>query len=263
MIKDSHGGETSPTRPIYSGATASKSIFLPGAVDIGRDVELGGSQSGILSPPMLEARDPSDRLLARIRYQLQEKKSMMTAGGMNMTTRSPFMHSERASDALPTVDEQCLLRPDCGIPITRPLRVLLVDDSAVNKRMLVRLLQRALPTHVTLDVTDASDGAEGLRELTAHTSAGGGDAGGVAPSPSTTRHFDICLLDAEMPVMNGYDMAAAARAAKCAVPIIGITGNTLQADVHRFFSAGAKAVVSKPVRTEQLLRAMRDQLPWL
>lgn len=188
---------------------------------------------------------------------------MTTTGGIKIPTRSPFACSERAGDALPTVDEQCLLQPDCGSPITRPLRVLLVDDSAVNKRMLVRLLQRALPTHVTLDVTDASDGAEGLRELTAHTSTGDADAGGIALPPFMGRTFDICLLDAEMPVMNGYDMAAAARAAKCVVPIIGITGNTLQADMHRFISAGAKVVVPKPVHTEQLLRAMRDQLPWL
>jgi len=211
---------------------------------------------------MQEARDSSGGLLARIRYQSQEK-SMTTTGGMKTTTRSPFVFSERDGDALPTVDEQCLLQPDCGSRNTRPLRVLLVDDSAVNKHMLVRLLQRALPSHVTLDVTDASDGAEGLRELTAHTSTGDADAGGVALSPSMAMPFDICLLDAEMPVMNGYDMAAAARAAKVSVPIIGITGNTLQADVHRFILAGAKAVVPKPVHTEQLLRAMRDQLPWL
>jgi CheY-like chemotaxis protein len=146
-------------------------------------------------------------------------------------------------------------------PSRRPLRILLVDDTAVNKRMLVRLLQRSLPSHVSLDVVDATNGAEGLAAL--------GVAWPADASPCGSREcrgdslFDVCLLDAEMPVLNGYNMAVAARGAGCHVPIIGITGNALPEDVQRFLDAGAHAVVPKPVQMSQLVAAMRELLPWL
>lgn len=107
----------------------------------------------------------------------------------------------------------------------------------------MRSLERTLGPHLRLELTPASDGRAGL-ELLLH-----------APE------FDACLSDAEMPVMNGYDMVTAARAAGSATPIIGITGNALPEDVQRFIDAGVQDVMVKPVRVPRLVDILRAVLP--
>ena len=137
----------------------------------------------------------------------------------------------------------------------RPLRILLVDDAAVNRRMLVRALRVALSPleYGELEIEEASDGLDGLV-------AAGYSADSTAPV-SAMSNFDVCLCDAEMPSMTGYEMVSALRARGCQLPIIGITGNTLPEDIERFISAGVHAVVTKPVRMPELLLELRKWVP--
>jgi CheY-like chemotaxis protein len=146
------------------------------------------------------------------------------------------------------------------------VRLLLVDDSSVNKRMLLRSLQQAMPA-VIFEVTDASDGSEGLRIALGSACA---RPQGIYSDESMSLDyqrgestFDVCLCDGEMPKMNGYEMVSALRRAGSALPVIGVTGNALPADVQRFLDAGAQAVVTKPVRIQQLVQTIRSQISWL
>ena len=156
-----------------------------------------------------------------------------------------------------------------SVRTTPSLRILIVDDTATNVKLLARTLRAAL-SHLPLLVAEAGDGQAGLDAVAAAAASG-------AP-------FDIMLVDGEMPVLDGYGMVAALRARGDATPALGVTGNVLPEDVQvsaryawwhgmgptcpracpspvqRFLGAGAADVVAKPVRTPDLLAAMRRVL---
>jgi CheY-like chemotaxis protein len=122
-------------------------------------------------------------------------------------------------------------------------KLLLVDDSALNRKMLVRLLTAA--GHVC---EQAEDGAAAVRkylEMVEH---------GEPP--------DAILMDFEMPVMNGPSATARLRELGCTCLIVGVTGNVLPQDVAHFIAQGADAVLPKPVVLEDfaLLLSRREEL---
>lgn len=84
---------------------------------------------------------------------------------------------------------------------------------------------------------------------------------------STSGTFDAILSDVQMPVMNGYEMAAAIRAgchpqAK-EIPILAMTANAFSDDVKASQEAGMDGHVSKPIDFEvladMLCRVFRDK----
>ena len=64
-------------------------------------------------------------------------------------------------------------------------------------------------------------------------------------------HFDVVLMDIQMPVMNGYEAAEAIRALPdeklSRVPIVAMTANAFSEDVKRALDAGMNAHVAKPI----------------
>ena len=63
--------------------------------------------------------------------------------------------------------------------------------------------------------------------------------------------YDMILMDIQMPVMNGYEAAAAIRALDSEwahrIPIIAMTANAYADDVQLAFDAGMNAHVTKPI----------------
>lgn len=104
------------------------------------------------------------------------------------------------------------------LPMPPPLRILVVDDSAMNAKMLSRALRAALAAGPPPFIVECEDGEAGLAALRAAQAAG-------VP-------FDVVLADGEMPVLDGYGMVAALRAAGISLPVIGVTGNALPDDVE-------------------------------
>ncbi|HYH92526.1 MAG TPA: response regulator [Candidatus Saccharimonadales bacterium] len=114
-------------------------------------------------------------------------------------------------------------------------RVLVVDDTPFNRRLLVRLL-----TGIGHEVIEAGDGREALAVLRA------------ADAPPT----DVILLDILMPVMDGYDTLAALKADDGLrdVPVIVISGVDELESVVRCIQMGAADYLPKTVAPE-ILRA--------
>lgn len=84
---------------------------------------------------------------------------------------------------------------------------------------------------------------------------------------SATGTFDAILSDVQMPVMNGYEMAAVIRAgchpqAK-EIPILAMTTNAFSDDVKASQEAGMDGHVSKPIDfdilADTLCRVFRDR----
>ncbi|MBO3758854.1 ATP-binding protein [Ciceribacter sp. L1K22] len=111
------------------------------------------------------------------------------------------------------------------------LRILLVEDNAVNQQVAVRFLER-----LGQDVTVAADGVEAL-DLTSR------------------EDFDLILMDMQMPVMDGIEatrriLERGGRAA--ATPIVAMTANASDDDRRRCAEAGMSGFESKPVTMERL-----------
>ena len=115
---------------------------------------------------------------------------------------------------------------------SQPLRILLVDDNAVN-RQVVRLFLASLRTHVV----EAANGAEALAKLEAET-------------------FDLVLLDIHMPVMDGCEAIRRIRASTHswrAIPVIALTADAMEGDRERFVAMGMNDYVAKPIDRRLLL----------
>jgi len=116
--------------------------------------------------------------------------------------------------------------------IKNRLRVLLVEDNAVNQMLAVRLLEKRGYT-----VTVAVNGRDAL-------------------AASEKESFDVILMDVQMPEMDGFQATAAIRAREKStgshIPIIAMTAHSLVGDQERCLAAGMDGYVSKPIRTHQL-----------
>ena len=128
-------------------------------------------------------------------------------------------------------------------PAVTPLNILVVEDNPVNQTVAQRLLERA--GHV---VILANNGEEALEAL----------EGG---------HFDVVLMDVQMPVMGGIEATQAIRAREARhswvvqgdwkpIPIIAMTAHAMQGDRQRCLDAGMDDYVSKPIDARALLAAI-------
>jgi PAS domain S-box-containing protein len=127
-----------------------------------------------------------------------------------------------------------------ALPTTRPLRILLAEDSLVNQRLALGLLERHGHR-----VTIANNGREAL-EL------------------SAADNFDVVLMDVQMPDLDGLEATRQIRQREQGgarhVPIIAMTAHALKGDRERCLASGMDEYVSKPVRERQLLTALRTVL---
>ena len=126
--------------------------------------------------------------------------------------------------------------PECAPPVTE--RILVVDDSVSNRRLLCRLLER--DGHVCVQAENGQEAVDLVRQSMAGT-----EDGGMKP-------FDTILLDYEMPIMSGPEAAKVMRTNGCESLIVAITGNALAEDVKYFLQCGANAVLTKPFQMAKL-----------
>ncbi|MSR44971.1 MAG: response regulator [Phycisphaerales bacterium] len=113
-------------------------------------------------------------------------------------------------------------------------RILLVDDSVDNQRLVATLLRRS---GAEVEVVD-----NGHRGIEAVELAG------------SQRPFDVILLDMQMPVLDGYATAKELRGRGYHGRIVGLTGNAGEDDRDRCISAGCDEYAVKPIDRERLMR---------
>jgi CheY-like chemotaxis protein len=118
----------------------------------------------------------------------------------------------------------------------RRLHVLLAEDNAINRELVVRLLSNRGHSVVV-----ASNGKQAVSAL-------------------ETQSFDVVLMDVQMPEMDGFEATAAIRQKDKAmgthVPIIALTAHAMKGDRERCLAGGMDGYVSKPVQAEELIKAV-------
>jgi class 3 adenylate cyclase len=112
-------------------------------------------------------------------------------------------------------------------------RVLVADDSAVNRKLLVQLLSR-----LGLQSIEVEDGAAALAVLQAEGPAG----------------IDVVLLDVVMPGLDGYETLAAIKDDETLrdLPVIMVSGVDELDSVVRCIEMGATDYLSKPLNPQIL-----------
>ncbi len=142
----------------------------------------------------------------------------------------------------PAEAERARNRPEpLGTLTTRPLNILLADDSLVNQKVASRLLE--LRGH---RVTVVNNGREAVAAL-------------------EKGNFDRVLMDMQMPEMDGFEATAAIRLRERAtgthVPIIAMTAHALKGDREHCLSAGMDGYISKPIQSTTLYHVVEGVGP--
>eukprot|EP00602_Paraphysomonas_sp_CaronLab_P001514 CAMPEP_0185029026 /NCGR_PEP_ID=MMETSP1103-20130426/15107_1 /TAXON_ID=36769 /ORGANISM="Paraphysomonas bandaiensis, Strain Caron Lab Isolate" /LENGTH=605 /DNA_ID=CAMNT_0027563631 /DNA_START=781 /DNA_END=2598 /DNA_ORIENTATION=+ len=129
-------------------------------------------------------------------------------------------------------------------------RVMIVDDTSSNRK----ILRRLLGTRNTRDIDEAETGAEAIEKLRSVIQS-------VADSGSDTETmYDLILLDYEMPGLTGPETAKAIRDMGYNRAIIGLTGH-IEESIHKLFrNMGADAVLGKPLNLKEFDIVLTDIL---
>jgi signal transduction histidine kinase/CheY-like chemotaxis protein len=111
-----------------------------------------------------------------------------------------------------------------------PLNILITEDNPVNQKLAERVL-----TKLGYKPAQAMNGQEALAAL-------------------QLNHYDIILMDIQMPVMDGLETTRVIRQQPVAQPvIIAMTANAMQGDREICLEAGMNDYISKPVKLEYLV----------
>ncbi len=119
-------------------------------------------------------------------------------------------------------------------------RVLVVEDNAVNQKVITRMLER-----LGFEFDVASNGLEALDAV-------------------VRRDYAVILMDCQMPEMDGYAATRRIRedeqSTGAHVPIIAMTAHCLQGDLERCLEAGMDDYLPKPVSAAPLVASLRRWL---
>jgi signal transduction histidine kinase/DNA-binding response OmpR family regulator len=188
------------------------------------------------------ARKPAMMMLSSM--DLTGHTERCRALGIKGFVTKPLKQSELL-DAI--LDQVCATAPIAvdGGPVPesaaeqRPLRILLAEDNAVNRKVATGLLEKRGHT-----VVCAENGQQALDRLAAET-------------------FDVVLMDVQMPEMDGFEATRLRReheqknARLGHMPIIAMTAHAMAGDREKCLAAGMDDYLSKPVDAQKLALTLR------
>ena len=186
---------------------------------------------------VLPDMDGGEVIRAARRLQPELAIVVMTAYG------TPHVHAAAREAGVDYIDKPVLpddlrraLAPP--VPVADPpappdnrldgLRVLLVEDNALNRELAQIVLTRQGAAVVT-----AENGLEAVERLRADGTAA----------------YDVVLMDVQMPVMDGYEATRQLRADRSfdLLPIIALTANAMAGELDRCLATGMQGHMAKPL----------------
>jgi PAS domain S-box-containing protein len=125
---------------------------------------------------------------------------------------------------------------DAGGPELAPLRILVAEDNSINQKLIVSLLGK-----IGYQADLAGNGVEALEAL-------------------DRRPYDVVLMDVQMPEMDGLDTTRHIHerySGRARPYIIAATANAMQEERQACFDAGMDDYLSKPIRMDELIAALK------
>jgi CheY-like chemotaxis protein len=118
----------------------------------------------------------------------------------------------------------------------RDIHVLVAEDNPINQKLALYILQ-----NLGLSVSLVKNGREAVQEF-------------------KKRHFDVILMDIQMPEMDGMEATSHIRKLEknrgSRIPIIALTAHAAKGDRERFLKAGMDDYIQKPIQIPELVKAI-------
>ncbi|MBF0329191.1 MAG: PAS domain S-box protein [Nitrospirae bacterium] len=115
------------------------------------------------------------------------------------------------------------------------LNILLAEDNSLNQILAVRLLEKH--GHAVFVVQNGKEAVEAIQQM----------------------HFDLVLMDMQMPEMDGLEATRILRAApyNIDIPIIAMTANVMQEDRKKCLEAGMDEYIAKPLKASEFYETIQ------
>ncbi|WP_147676863.1 PAS domain S-box protein [Algibacter pacificus] len=120
--------------------------------------------------------------------------------------------------------------------------ILLVEDNIVNRLLARTVIERNFPNFTVVDAVN----------------------GAVAVDLFKKQHFDVVIMDVQMPIMNGYEATRLIRdieIGKSQTPIVAITAGNVKGERERCLSMGMSDFIVKPMVENDLVNIINKWLP--
>lgn len=138
----------------------------------------------------------------------------------------PYTIAKEQIHAIPAVDTQYFKNRS-----NTPLKVLVVDDNAINQSLMKHLLSQW-----NIEFDTASNGLEAVEYL-------------------RNNNCDLVLMDIQMPQMDGYTATQKIREElNLTLPIIAMTAHAMAGEREKCLSLGMNEYISKPVKEDELFK---------
>ncbi len=124
---------------------------------------------------------------------------------------------------------------------TREKKILVVEDNEVNQRVVLATLKKfGLNADVAIN-------------------------GEVAIESCKQNHYDLILMDCQMPILDGYDATRKIRELESTVegkhtPIVALTANASKDDRDRCFASGMDDFIAKPFKIDRMSNILNEWL---
>jgi|GEM_PF-571923 len=127
-----------------------------------------------------------------------------------------------------------ILNKPQSYPDLSHINILLVEDNEINQEVALAILKR-----VNINAEVANNGKEAVTIFL-----------------SKPNHFNIILMDLQMPVMSGYEAATIIREHDKNIPIIALTAAAMVEDREKVLSVGMNDHLAKPIDSNEMLQTI-------
>ncbi|WP_373976386.1 ATP-binding protein [Chitinibacter sp. SCUT-21] len=157
------------------------------------------------------------------------KKLVALLGG-ELVVRSELGRGTIFSFAIPllAVQAKVTAKEDATKLVNNSLRILLAEDNPTNRLVAAKILESA--GHKVSCVEN----------------------GQLAVEAASQQHFDLLVMDVQMPVLDGLEATRCIRKFNPSIPILALTANAMESDRQACFAAGMSGFTTKPIRPELL-----------
>jgi PAS domain S-box-containing protein len=199
-----------------------KSLFKPFVqVDASKTRRFGGTGLGLALSRRLAKALEGDTFIKR-----SEKNKGST---FVIEIRTRVAANSIYVDHLNTENKDVEVFPVNNKTLLKNMNVLVVDDSSDNRDLITQFLKAA-----GAEVDCASDGLDGINKALA-------------------KHYEVILMDIQMPMLDGYKATAQLREQGYKRPIIALTAHALKQERINSLNAGCNDHLTKPIDRKTLI----------
>lgn len=180
---------------------------------------------------------PIPRLILLAPAALRTHEEELIEAGLDVVLTKPVRQEKLAavlSHVFNPPEHSALERVSSAVKDSpSPARILVAEDNPVNRKVILYMLQK-LKSHADM----ACNGKEALEAL-------------------AKNHYDLLLMDCQMPELDGFEATAAIRRRERAahakrMPIIAMTANAMQGDREKCLASGMDDYLAKPLKPEDV-----------